>query len=155
MKTGYSMVSAASLFRPLSLALLAVVVSVFPVQADDRTAIEDRIRPVGKVCLQDGTNCPAGAPVAAADASAAGASAARSGADIFKTTCSGCHATGAAGAPKVGDKAAWAPRIAQGKDTLYTHALGGFNAMPPKGMCGNCSDDEIRATVDYMTGESR
>ena len=66
-----------------------------------------------------------------------------------------CHATGAAGAPKVGDKAAWAPRISQGMATLVKHSIQGFNAMPPKGMCMDCSDDEIKAAVEYMVGQSR
>lgn len=117
----------------------------------ERATIE-RIKPIGKICIQ-GQECP-GAPVAAiieAPATDAGAaSGARSGADIYKTTCATCHAAGIAGAPKLGDKAAWAPRIAQGKDTLYKHAISGFNAMPPKGTCMTCSDDEIKATVDFM-----
>jgi len=66
-----------------------------------------------------------------------------------------CHATGAAGAPKVGDVAAWAPRISQGLETLVSHAIKGLNAMPPRGTCGDCSDEEIGATVEYMVGKSQ
>ena len=65
-----------------------------------------------------------------------------------------CHGAGVAGAPKIGDKADWGPRIAQGKDTLYTHATQGFTGkkgtMPPKGGAANLSDEEVKAAVDYM-----
>lgn len=116
----------------------------------ERATIE-RIKPVGNICVE-GKECAGASPVAAAS-SAGGKS--RSGEEIFNSTCTGCHSTGAAGAPKLGDKGAWGPRIAKGKDTLHKHALAGFNAMPPKGMCMNCSDDEIIATVDYMIGKSK
>lgn len=110
----------------------------------------DRIKAVGSVCVE-GKEC-AGAPVAAAAAPVAAAGGAgRSGDAVYNASCSACHGTGAAGAPKVGDKGAWGPRIAQGKATLYQHALNGIRAMPPKGMCMTCSDDEIKAAVDYMT----
>ena len=112
----------------------------------------DRIKPVGSACVE-GQPCEGAGAVAAA-APAAGA-APRSGEQVFNSVCQGCHATGAAGAPKLGDKGAWGPRIAQGKDTLYKHALGGIRAMPPKGTCMNCSDDEIKATVDYMVSKAK
>lgn len=117
-----------------------------------RATIE-RIKPVGAVCVE-GQPCEGvAAPVAAAPAAGGGATAARSGDAVYNASCSACHGTGAAGAPKVGDKGAWGPRIAQGKATLYTHALNGIRAMPPKGMCMTCSDDEIKAAVDYMTSK--
>lgn len=112
--------------------------------------IEERVAPSAKVCVE-GDACASGAPVAAAAAPAAP----RPADEIFNTVCAACHATGAAGAPKAGDAAAWAPRIAQGKDTLYKHALGGFNMMPPKGTCGNCSDDEIKSVVDLLVSKSQ
>jgi cytochrome c5 len=80
--------------------------------------------------------------------------AARSGKQVYETTCFACHAIGAAGAPKFGDKAAWAPRIAQGIDTLLSHAVNGFQGksgvMPPRGTCANCSDGELKAAIEYM-----
>ena len=80
------------------------------------------------------------------------------GASIYKTRCAACHAAGVAGAPKLGDKAAWSARIAQGNDTMTRHAIEGFKGdkgyMPPKGGHMNLSDDEIRATVEYMAAES-
>ncbi len=69
-----------------------------------------------------------------------------------------CHAAGVAGAPKPGDKADWGPRIAQGKDTLYKHALEGFNgakgSMPARGGNTKMSDEDVKAAVDYMVGLS-
>jgi cytochrome c5 len=78
-----------------------------------------------------------------------------SGQKIYQTSCQACHATGAAGAPKLGDKEAWAPRIAQGTDTLVASVMNGKNAMPPKGACASCSDEDIKAAVEYMVSESQ
>jgi len=121
----------------------------------ERATIE-RITAVGRVCVE-GKECE-GAPaaVAAAPAAADGAAAAgRPGDAVYNASCSACHGTGAAGAPKLGDKGAWGPRIAQGKATLHKHAIMGIRAMPPKGMCMTCSDDEIMAAVDYMVGKAK
>lgn len=80
------------------------------------------------------------------------------GKSVFGKTCAMCHAAGVAGAPKPGDKADWGPRIAQGKDTLYKHALEGFTGakgqMPARGASTTLSDDEVKAAVDYMVGLS-
>lgn len=111
--------------------------------------IAERIAPAGKVCMK-GDPCAAAAP--AASASSGGA---RSGSDVYGAHCAACHATGAAGAPKFADAAAWAPRIEKGIDTLYTHAINGFNAMPAKGLCMTCSDDEVKAAVDHMVEGSK
>jgi len=77
----------------------------------------------------------------------------------FQQTCFACHGTGAAGAPKAGDKAAWAPHIAKGKETLYTHAIHGFKGtkgfMPAKGGRTDLSDDAVKAAVDYMVSISK
>jgi cytochrome c5 len=78
---------------------------------------------------------------------------------VFGSTCSMCHAAGVAGAPKPGDKADWGPRIDQGVDTLYKHALEGFNGakgqMPARGGNTALKDDEVKAAVDYMVAASR
>lgn len=76
----------------------------------------------------------------------------RDGATIYQTVCGACHGTGAAGAPKSGDKAAWGPRIAQGKDALYKSALNGKNAMPPRGGAADLTDAEVKAAVDHIIG---
>jgi len=73
----------------------------------------------------------------------------------YRTACASCHMTGAAGAPKTGDKAAWKARIAQGMDTLVTHAIKGIGAMPPKGGRPNLTDDQVKAVVAYMVDESK
>ena len=91
---------------------------------------------------------------AAAPAAASGASAADLGKKRYDETCFACHATGAAGAPKFGDKAAWAPRIALGIDTLVAKAISGINAMPPRGG-SNASDAEMRAAVEYMVNAAK
>lgn len=87
------------------------------------------------------------APAVAADG--------RSGEEIYKATCVTCHAAGIANAPKFGDAAAWGPRIDKGMDTLYTSVINGLNAMPPKGMCMDCSEDELKTAVDYMVEKSK
>lgn len=69
---------------------------------------------------------------------------------VYNASCSVCHTAGVAGAPKPGDAAAWEPRIAQGTEVLYTHALNGFNAMPPKGGNLSLSDDEVKGVVNFM-----
>ena len=71
---------------------------------------------------------------------------------MFNTVCGACHNTGVAGAPKSGDKAAWAPRIALGNDALYASAIAGKGAMPPKGGAADLSDDEIKGAVDHLVG---
>jgi len=80
----------------------------------------------------------------------------KDGAEVFQQTCSACHGQGIAGAPKAGDRAAWAPRIAKGKAVLYQHALQGFQGtsgvMPPKGGRVDLPDDLIKAAVDHMVG---
>lgn len=95
-----------------------------------------------------------------AAATAATPAAAKSlGVDVFRKACRACHGTGIAGAPKVGDVAAWAPRIAQGIGVLHEHSLTGFigqtGVMPPKGGFPNLSDDEAKAAVDYMVTQAQ
>lgn len=78
----------------------------------------------------------------------------KNGAELFQAVCSTCHGTGLAGAPKAGDKTAWGPRIAEGKATLYQHALNGFTGktgiMPAKGGRTDLPDDLVKQGVDYM-----
>jgi cytochrome c5 len=69
---------------------------------------------------------------------------------VYEKTCFACHGTGVANAPKLGDKAAWGPRVATGKDTLVKSVLGGKGAMPAKGGAGDLADDDVKAAVDYM-----
>jgi len=85
----------------------------------------------------------------------AAAMAERDGATVYNTKCGVCHATGAAGAPKFGDAAAWAPRVAQGMDALLATAQNGKGAMPPKGLCMDCTDAELKAAIQYMVDNSK
>lgn len=70
--------------------------------------------------------------------------------DSYNRTCAVCHSAGAAGAPKTGDVAAWESRLEKGMDTLVENVRNGFKAMPPMGMCFDCSDEDIKALIDYM-----
>lgn len=69
---------------------------------------------------------------------------------VYDKTCVACHATGVANAPKLGDKAAWGPRVATGKDALVKSVLAGKGAMPPKGGAADLKDDDVQAAVDFM-----
>lgn len=99
---------------------------------------------------------PAPAPAVAAAVPAAVEN--ELGKSVFGKTCAMCHAAGVAGAPRPGDKADWGPRIAQGKDTLYKHAIEGFTGakgmMPAKGGSANLTDADVKAAVDYMADKS-
>jgi cytochrome c5 len=139
--------------------------------ADSTTAeaVEARIRPVARVEFEGGAAAPAApsaaapapaasapaapAPVAsapAAPAAAAPSAAAADGKKVYDTTCMVCHSAGVAGAPKYGDKAAWAERVAAGEETLVEHSIKGIRAMPPRGGNGSLSDAQVRAAVAYM-----
>jgi cytochrome c5 len=69
----------------------------------------------------------------------------------YNKSCSVCHAAGVAGAPKVGDAAAWEPRLAKGMDALMASVKNGLNAMPPMGMCMDCTDEEYAELIKYMS----
>ncbi len=113
-------------------------------------SIAERISKVGSLCVE-GQECKA--PVAAA--APAAASGPRSGADVYNTACAACHGTGAAGAPKMGDAAAWGPRADKGLDTLLSNAINGINGMPPRGLCMDCTDDELKEAIDHILAGSK
>lgn len=105
------------------------------------------------------TPAPAAAEPAAPAAAAAPAVADGRGKEVYDSACFICHATGVAGAPKIGDVAGWEPRIAQGTETLYMHAIKGYmgeaGLMPPKGGRMDYSDEDVEAAVDYMVSSSQ
>ena len=74
---------------------------------------------------------------------------------VYDKTCVACHAAGVANAPKLGDKAAWAPRVATGRDALFASVVKGKGAMPPKGGNASIPDADIRAAVEYMTAAAK
>ncbi|QUM78371.1 cytochrome c5 family protein [Moritella sp. 24] len=131
--------------RNILITLSASLLFVFNVSANHNSAesIEERIAPVGQVYLPGEL-----APVVAKSTAPAEP---RSGEQVYTATCNMCHGSGLAGAPIKGNADQWAPRIAQGKETLYRHAIEGLNgAMPARGTCSTCSDDELQAAVDFM-----
>jgi len=99
---------------------------------------------------------PAQKPEAVSAAAAQNpAAAAADGKKVFDSTCTACHSTGVAGSPKLGDKAAWAPRIKAGINVLHDTAIKGKGAMPPKGGNAALSDDAVKAAVDYMVAAAK
>jgi cytochrome c5 len=126
--------------------LLTIMLSclfIFVAHAQDKSTddIKARIMPVGSL------------HIAGAQAEVAAASGPRSGADVYGKSCVACHGGGIMGAPKLGDATDWSQRLSQGMETVLSHAINGFNAMPPKGTCGNCSDAEIKAAIEHMIAE--
>jgi cytochrome c5 len=122
-------------------AFFGSMVAVSPI--DNRTT-DERIAKVSKVYLEGEIDIAA---IAAAPKKSVKA---RTGKEVYGATCQTCHAIGVAGAPKYGNKADWAARTSQGIDGLLKVAINGKGAMPPRGTCGDCSDDELKATVEYM-----
>jgi cytochrome c5 len=122
-------------------------------QATPEQSLAERIKPVGQLMLASSAG-DSSAAARVIEAVIPTANAAESGKQVYDSTCHVCHGTGVAGAPKFGDHALWKDRIAQGKDTLYTHAINGYQGkvgfMPPKGGNASLSDADIKAAVDYM-----
>jgi cytochrome c5 len=129
--------------------------------------VAKRLAPAAQVVIDPNAPAPAAAAPAATPALAVAAvtppppaggaakPAAASGKATFDSVCSACHATGVAGAPKLGDKAAWAPRIKTGIETLHASALKGKGAMPPKGGNPAIADADVKAAVDYMVAAAK
>ena len=125
---------------------------------DERNAMaeagnKNALQPVGQISV-------AGDEAAQAETvQVAAAAAAIDGASVYQSACMACHAAGIAGAPRVGDAGAWAERIAQGNETLYTNAIQGLQGqagvMPAKGGNMSLSDDEVKAAVDHMVAQSQ
>ena len=159
--------------RVLALAgLLTLLTSSGSVSAQQ--SIEENVRPVGQVCLA-GQACEGSTAGNASAASAQPAAAAQAAPQsepvaaattapepaatefdveaTYQLSCFACHGTGAAGAPVLGDQDAWTERMAKGIDSVMTNVIDGINAMPARGLCTTCSDDDLRALVDYMAGQ--
>ncbi len=118
--------------------------------ASSNDDISDRIKKVGEVCIE-GADCAAAGAVTTV-ATAGGASVESN----YNKSCATCHNAGVAGAPKFGDAAAWAPRVEKGMGMLYASTINGLPpAMPQKGLCFSCSDDDLRALVDYMVSAAK
>jgi cytochrome c5 len=131
----------------LFLFLLALIIfkiistAIMPAAVTDNSdaAVADRIKPVAQVVV---------APPMAAPGQG------KSGEQVVTGLCAACHAVGALGSPKIGDKAAWGPRIAQGYQTLIQHAINGIRSMPARGGDASLSDEEVAGAVAYMANKA-
>ncbi|HEX7466603.1 MAG TPA: c-type cytochrome, partial [Usitatibacter sp.] len=127
-------------------------------------AVARRLAPAAQVVIDPNAPAPAAAAPASTPAlasvtipppAAAATPSAGSGKATYSSVCSACHGTGVAGAPKLGDKAAWAPRIKTGIEALHASALKGKGAMPPKGGNAAIADADVKAAVDYMVAAAK
>ncbi|MGA9468955.1 MAG: c-type cytochrome [Candidatus Macondimonas sp.] len=134
--------------------VLAAVIGGFarqdrPLDEREMAALKERIAPIGQVRTSDQPpmeTANAGEPQAAV--------APRSGTEVVQQACAACHAAGVLGAPKIGAKGDWEPRLAQGFDTLLKHSITGIRAMPPKGGNPGLSEDELKAALTEMLKQS-
>ena len=138
-----TLVSALVLLATVLFMVAALIGAINKIAPDDgsrkEVAVLDRIKPVARVSFAQPK--PAGAVK-------------MTGQEVYNKVCSACHATGALGAPKVGAKDQWEPRVAQGLDTLITHATTGIRAMPPKGGDPSLTEANLKDALVYMLGET-
>ncbi len=124
-----------------SVLVILASVYIYAVPPGTKDEISARLEPFGSVC-RAGDDC------GATDASVS--SGQMSGQQVYDQFCFVCHTTGVGGAPKVGEAADWTDRTGKGMDELMASTLNGLNAMPAKGTCMNCSDEELSEAVAYM-----
>lgn len=129
----------------LAIAVLAAMLVQTASASTMEKEVAERIKKVGSICVQ-GESCEQATAATGVTTAASG------GADaIYQASCATCHSIGVAGAPKMGDKAEWAPRISKGMDALYASVFNGLApGMPARGLCFTCSDDDLKAVVDFM-----
>ena len=128
----------------ITLIFIAAGLHAVPPGTDDE--ITERLAPVGTVC-RVGDDC--------GTAAAAVATGPLSGEEVYNQFCFACHTTGVSGAPKLGALDEWQARIDKGMDELMATTINGINAMPAKGTCMNCSDDELADALNYMLDSVR
>jgi cytochrome c5 len=121
--------------------VLGIVTSIYAVPPGTDEEITNRLEPFGTVC-RSGEECGITA--------AAVATGPLSGEQVYNQFCFACHSTGVGGAPKLGNPEEWQPRLDKGMDQLMATTLTGLNAMPIKGTCMNCSDEELGEAIDFM-----
>jgi len=148
---------------------LALILSSGAVLAQ---SVEDNLRPVGQVCLADQPCVGTARNGAASESSPVAETATAAVEDVaeevaeavapasefdvqaaYQMSCFACHGTGAAGAPKLGDAAVWEERMAKGMDAVMANVINGLNAMPARGLCFNCTDDNLRTLFEYMAAQ--
>lgn len=129
-------------------AIALLIFGTINAQATTKDDIAKRLEPVGQVCVQ-GKPCP-GMEVSAA----VGGGGAKTPDAIIAKHCNACHGSGLLGAPKIGDTAAWKDRADHqgGLDGILAKAITGINAMPPKGTCADCSDEDLKGAIKKMSG---
>lgn len=120
-----------------------------PPQRIDNLTTQERIQPLGKLYIEGDIDIPT--PVVDTEKSTPVIKKSRSGESIYTSSCAGCHGIGVAGAPKTNNIDDWAPKLKRGMDDLVKVAISGKGAMPPKGACMDCSDDELRSAIEFMT----
>lgn len=138
-------------YQKALLPILAMVILLGAGCSEKETTTQQEVMPAQAPAPQMAE--PAAAPPVEATAPAAATGTQTASADgerIYRTSCQACHAAGVAGAPKTGDKDAWAPRIAKGNDAMFMSVKNGLRAMPPKGACMSCSEEDLRAAMEYM-----
>lgn len=144
-------------------AILVAAATLLLAPISAQQSIVENIRPVGQVCLA-GEPCTGASTAPASTTTTAPAPAATAApaveepaafdvATVYQQSCFACHGTGAAGAPVLGDAEAWSMRLEQGRDAMMANVMNGLNAMPARGLCVSCSDDDLNALVDYLTGQ--
>ena len=162
--------------RSTALLGLVLLASLTQVSAYAQSAA-DNIRPVGQICMagqpcvgttgnassssaapaevaaEPVTTEPAPADPEPAATEVAAAESSFDAAAAYQASCFACHGSDALGAPQPGDAAAWEERIAKGMDAVMANVINGFNAMPARGICMTCSDDDLQAIVDYMLAQ--
>jgi len=159
--------------RLLLLALMTLSFVLLGSNATAQQSIEDNVRPAGQVCLEGqpcvGSTADRASPATSVSLARAAvptkavieevveeeieAVAEVVAFDVestYQMSCFACHGTGAAGAPLLGDVDAWAERMAKGMEAVMVNVVNGVNAMPPKGLCMTCSDDNLQELVNYM-----
>jgi cytochrome c5 len=121
----------------LTLAVTGLFLTGAIAQTMSEDEIKERIRPVGKVKVAGAVDAPAAGP--------------RTGAEIYASACTACHAVGVLGAPKTKNAADWQPRLDEkGYDQVWKNAINGIGAMPAMGACSDCTDEDIKSAIDYM-----
>ena len=155
----------------LTLLLSSFLSCAWANSAKETAAIQQRIAPIGKVNVVDDTADVKAAANSKATptqtttetpktatsqraATPAGKAELKVGQKIYQTYCFACHASGLAGAPKLGDKAAWTERLQQGMQAMLNNVKKGMGAMPPKGTCATCTDQQLLDAINYMLAES-
>ncbi len=140
--------------RVVKLGLLVLGISVAGAvfaQSVREQQVAERLQPVGNVCLA-GEACASGA---SSGGSAQTATAAFSAQGTYDQYCAMCHNTGMAGAPRREDADHWTARVEEiGLSAIINNAINGINAMPPRGMCATCTDEQIGEVVEYLSGAS-